>query len=231
MIQFTTHYSGSKGNLYSITDGKTSLLLDPGVPISKIKKAMNFKLSGISACLLSHAHLDHARSAQQIMDVGIDLFCSQETATELKLSGHRLQIIQPLKQFQADTWTVLPLNGIHDVPVLNFLIVGRQGKKLLFLIDSAYSKYRFKDVNYIMIGINFDNDILRKNVKIGRIHPGLARRIVQSHMSLKTALQFFKDQDLSKVEAIHVLHCSEANLDKDKAKEAIQRVSGKLVVI
>ena len=126
---------------------------------------------------------------------------------------------------------MLPLDGIHDVPVLNFLIVGRQEKKLLFLIDSAYSKYRFKDVNYIMLGINFDSDILKRNVKSGRIHPGLARRIMQSHCSLKTALQFFKDQDLSRIEEIHVLHCSEANLDKDKAKEAIQRATGKLVTI
>ena len=222
MIKISTYASSSLGNLYQISDGETKLLLECGLPIMGIKKHLNFKLSEISACLLSHAHLDHARSAQQIMDVGIDLFCSQETATELKLSGHRLQIIQPLKQFQVGPWTVLPLDGIHDVPVLNFLIVGRQGKKLLFLIDSAYSKYRFKDVNYIMLGINFDSDILKKNVKAGRIHLGLAQRIIQSHMSLKTALQFFRDQDLSKVEEIHVIHCSEMNLDKDKAKEAIQ---------
>lgn len=231
MIEISSYASGSSGNLYSIYDGKTKLLIECGLPIMGIKKHLNFKLSEISACLLSHEHLDHAQSAQQIMDVGLDLYCSQATAAALNLSSHRLHIIQTLKQFKIGTWTVLPLDGIHNISVLGFLIMNKQGERLLFLIDTAYCKYRFKNLNYIMIGINYCKDILKKNIKDGRLNPALGRRIMQSHLSLSTALEFFKAQDLSQVQEIHILHCSEMNADKNRIKEAVQRQTAKLVIV
>lgn len=165
------------------------------------------------------------------METGIDLFCSQETASELNLSGHRLHVIQTMKQFQINSFNILPFDGVHNVPVLGFLIMSGQGDRLLFLIDTVYSKYRFKNLNYIMIAINYEIDILKKNVKEGRIHPALAKRIIQSHCSLKTGLEFFRDQDLSHVQEIHVLHVSETNADKNRIKEAVMRQTGKLVFI
>ena len=49
--------SGSKANCYHVSDGHTRLLLDCGLPITEIKSALNFDLSGVSGCLLSHTHL------------------------------------------------------------------------------------------------------------------------------------------------------------------------------
>lgn len=231
MIEISIYASGSSGNLYSIADGKTKILIECGVPIQKIKKALNFNLSNYSGCLLSHGHLDHARSAKDIMLAGIDLFCSSETATSMNLSGHRLHIRQALKQFKIGSWTVLPFDGIHDIPVLNFLLMNEQEERLLFLIDSMYCKYRFKNLSYIMVGINYCEDRLRKNIQKGIINAALGWRIMQSHCSLKTGLEFFRDQNLSQVKQINILHCSEANADKDRIKEAVQKQTGKLVFI
>ena len=165
------------------------------------------------------------------MDSGIDLCCGQETAQSLDLSGHRLYIIRAMEQFKIGSFSILPFDGIHNIPVLGFLVQNDQGGKATFIIDSTYCKYRFKNLNYVMIGINYDLDILKNNIKNGSIDPSLARRIMQAHMSLNTALNFFKDQDLSKVEIIHVLHVSEKNADKEKMKIAIQKLTGKLVLI
>ena len=49
--------SGSSGNCYRIDDGKTALLIECGLPIKKIKEKLNFNLTGICGCLLSHSHL------------------------------------------------------------------------------------------------------------------------------------------------------------------------------
>jgi len=56
MIEFINHYSSSSGNLYQVKSGGGQLLIDPGVPISKIKKALGFRTREIAACLLSHEH-------------------------------------------------------------------------------------------------------------------------------------------------------------------------------
>ncbi|MBE9572211.1 MAG: MBL fold metallo-hydrolase [Proteobacteria bacterium] len=230
MIEFTAHASSSGGNLYTLDDGKTRIIIDPGLPIAQIKKALDFKLSGISGALCTHGHRDHAEGTAGIMTAGIDLYCSQDTANTLELSGHRLHIIKHKKPFTVGTFTVLPFSVPHDIPNLAFVLTS--GKhKCLFMIDALYCPYHFIGLTHIFLGINFDNDILRENVRAGSIDPALARRIMSNHMSLGTALNFFKAQDLSKVQEIHVLHCSESNLDKDKAKTEIQKLSGKVVII
>lgn len=57
MIEFKVFHSGSSGNLYQVISGNKSLLIDPGVPIKKIKQALDFKLSSVSGALISHQHL------------------------------------------------------------------------------------------------------------------------------------------------------------------------------
>lgn len=230
MIEFISYHSGSKGNLYQISNGKTSLLLDPGIPIAQIKKVLNFKLSEISGALCGHEHADHSKGIAGLMEVGIDVYTGNSTIEALGLNGHRLHLIQHLKQFFIGSFKILPFSIPHDVPCLAFLFQSNNNK-FLFLIDCLYCPYKFSGLTGIAIGINYDSDILRQNIQAGYLDPALGRRIIANHLSLSTALDFFKAQDLSKVEAIHVLHCSESNLDKKKAEKEIQKLTGKLVII
>jgi phosphoribosyl 1,2-cyclic phosphodiesterase len=57
MIQIKPLASGSAGNCYYITDGRSPLLIEAGIPIKKIKQGLNYKLSEIEGCLISHEHL------------------------------------------------------------------------------------------------------------------------------------------------------------------------------
>ena len=56
-MKIKIHYTGSKGNLYSIDNGKDKLLIEAGVPIKKINKAIDFKLGDYAGALISHQHL------------------------------------------------------------------------------------------------------------------------------------------------------------------------------
>lgn len=49
--------SSSKGNCCVIDDGRSKLILDCGIPIKKIKEGVDFNLSNIAGCLISHSHL------------------------------------------------------------------------------------------------------------------------------------------------------------------------------
>lgn len=230
MLEFISYASSSKGNFYTLDNGKTRIIIDPGLSIVSIKKALDFKLSEIAGALCGHEHFDHSIGVGGLMASGIDAYVGFSTIEALTLQGHRIHPVEHLKLFSVGTFKVLPFIIPHDVDNLGFLI--QSGKdKFLYLIDCTYCPYRFRGLTHIAIGINYDTDILKKNVKKGRIHPGLTKRIMQSHCSLKTGLEFFKAQDLSQVQEIHVLHCSESNLDKAKAKREIQKFTGKLVYI
>ncbi len=56
MIKITPYASGSAGNCYRITDGRTPLLLECGIKYKDIQKGCGFRLTEIKACLISHEH-------------------------------------------------------------------------------------------------------------------------------------------------------------------------------
>lgn len=57
MIMLKTIATGSSGNCYALMNDSEILLLDLGVSANVIKKAIDFRVSNIVACLISHSHL------------------------------------------------------------------------------------------------------------------------------------------------------------------------------
>jgi len=95
-MQIKTLASGSTGNAYYVSAGQTSLLLECGIPITKIKQGLDYRLSETAACLVTHEHLDHAKCWRDISKAGINLIMSKGTAEALGADGHRI-IIATLK--------------------------------------------------------------------------------------------------------------------------------------
>lgn len=57
MIVLKTIATGSSGNSYALMNDNEILLLDLGVSAKVIKKAIDFRVSDIAGCLVSHGHL------------------------------------------------------------------------------------------------------------------------------------------------------------------------------
>ena len=232
MIEITPIASGSLGNCYRITDSRTPLLLECGIPYKEIQKKLNFKMSEIVACLISHEHQDHSKAVQEIMRAGIDCYMSRGTAEALGLSGHRLNIIKARKQFHIGSWVVLPFETQHDAQEpLGFLLASQAGDKLLYATDTYYIRYRFRDLTHIMIECNYSLDILKAKVKAGLMEPAIKRRILKSHFSLKNVKEFLQANDLSKVREIWLLHMSDENSDAERFKREVQELTGKMVFV
>lgn len=207
-------------------------MIECGLPIRKIKEVLGFKLSDIQACLASHSHLDHIKAASDIMKAGIDLYALRETIDAADLSGHRAHAIEALKSFRIGTWTIKPFNLRHIVPCVGFLLVSDNGDRLTFITDCQFMPYRFKrSAHTLAIECNYDPDILRKNVEKGLIDITLAKYIIQNHMSIETAKDFFTVNDMRYVKEIHLLHLSEGNSNAEKFKAEIQRIAGRPVYI
>jgi len=229
-MQIQTFHSSSAGNLYRVSDGDTALLIDPGVSIKQIKQDLNYRLSDISGCLCTHEHGDHSKGLKDLMKCGIDCYMTQGTADALELSGHRAHIIEAGKQFSIGRWQILPFMAIHNVESVGFLL-DSENERLLFSVDTQYIKYRFRGLTHVMIEVNYDMKILKENVNRGSLDISLAKQIMQNHMSLETAIKFFKANDMSKVQEIHLLHLSNSNADAERFKKEVQEIVGRPVYI
>jgi phosphoribosyl 1,2-cyclic phosphodiesterase len=226
MVEIQSIASSSSGNAYLVDD----LLIECGMSIAKLRKALHYRLSSVCGCLLSHAHKDHSKAAHDIMTVGIDLYTSHKTAESLNLLGHRLQIIKPLKQFKLKDWIILPFDVMHDIENLGFLIY-KGGEKILFAIDTPYIKYQFKKLTHIMIECNYQTDVLDRNISQGLVDKIFKKRLIKSHFSLTNVIKFLKSNDLSYVKAIYLLHSSRNNCNPKEIKKAVQAATGKIVYI
>jgi len=219
--------SGSKGNCYLISDNKTTLLLDAGISIKQIQIACNFQLTKINGCLVTHEHKDHCKAVTDIAKRGIDIYSSFGTIKKCSLKGHRINVIKSLQQMQIGTFKIMSFDVEHDAEEpLGFLIQSTQTlEKLLYFTDTCYLRYKFSGLNYIMAECNHSYEILTNNVKQGILKPDLAKRIIKSHMSLETLIEFLKNNDLSKVKQIDLIHTSQENGNKDYFKTLVQKLT------
>lgn len=230
--------TGSSGNCYKVKIGKATLLLECGLPYKIIQKKLNFKISEIDACLVTHEHMDHAKAVKDLMKAGIDCYMTKGTAEALGVSGHRLKAFDTWGECKYKTTYVKdlliqPFEAVHDVaePV-SFYIENRDNKEsLVFVTDSAYLKYIIPDCDCLMIECNYVKSVLDEKDKQGEIDVSLRNRIVKNHMSLETLVEALKSADLSRTKKIYVLHLSDLNSDEEMIKRTIQETTGIEVVV
>lgn len=220
--------SGSTGNCYRISDGKTVLLLDAGIPFKQIQIGLHFQTSNITGCLVTHRHGDHAKAIPQLLKRGIAVYGPKD----LQQVYQGIKVLQPLEPLPIGTMMVIPFGVEHDVECYGYQISSAEtGEKLIYVTDTAYVKFRFSGLTHLMVEANYADDIMMHNVHEKNLPGFVAARIMQSHMSIDTLLQFLKANDMSKVRQIYVLHLSNGNSDAARFKDLIQRQTGAEVYV
>ena len=231
MIERRTIESNSTANAYFISDGRTPILIECGVRFRELQKALNFKIASLAGCLLSHEHMDHAKEVKNLIKSGIDIYTSSGTAKALGISGHRVKVIRSMKQFNIETWAVLPFDTVHDCSEpLGFLLSSGEDK-ILFATDTAYLTYRYAGLTHVMIECNYQADILASNVANGTVSRAQRDRLLWSHFNLNNIINMLKANDLSKLREIYLMHLSNNNSDATYIKRTISKITGKPVYV
>ncbi len=233
MIDIKVLASGSSGNCYYVTDGSTPLLLECGISIADIRRGLDYQLSSVEGCLITHEHNDHARAVKDMMKAGIDCYLSSGTKDSLGLNSHRAITIKHCQVFNIGTWHVMPFDVIHDSvePVGYLLISGTD--KVLFITDTGAipSPFQIQGLTHVLIECNYSPKIIEKNAQNGLIPPSTKRRIESSHLSLNQTKEFFMSVDLDSIQEIWLIHLSNDNSDESMFKRAIQAITAKPVFV
>lgn len=227
MITFTPYASSSSGNLYTVSDGKTVVMLDCGLPWKKTRQLLQFQTSGIAGILITHSHSDHCKGVKDAAKSGLDVYASQPTFDALQVPAHRVNVIEAGKIFAIGSWHILPFETIHDTEgALGFYMVNFDGEAFLYLTDSAYSPVRFKRLDVVAVECNFAGDILSQNIAEGRVPAIVGRRVRRSHCSLETLIELLRANNLSACREIFLLHLSDANSDEARMIRTVQEQTG-----
>lgn len=224
-MKFTSHYSSSKGNFCCITaDNGKRLLVECGVTWPKIEKALDFDLTGIEGCLLSHDHMDHSRAAEEVMRAGIDLYASAGTHEAIGLTKHRrAKIVEDGAIVKFGSFEILPFDVTHDAAEpLGYVVREKAtGEYLLFATDFFCLEQMFPYAfSIIAIGCSYDKDALQALVDKGDINETLAKRLLFNHSSKQWVKKYLQDCcERAKCREIHLLHMSGSNINKQRTRK------------
>ena len=225
--------SSSSGNCYLLEANDVEILmLECGINFKEVEKALNFDISNIIGCLISHEHGDHSKYVQKVMNCGIDCYMSDGTKNALNPNHHRAIILGKNRIQAIGQYEIMAFSTKHDcTDPIGFLIYHKEMGLMLFATDTYYLEYIFEGLNHIFIECNYSKDILNKNVELGLINKALKDRTLKSHFELENVKGFLKVNDLSGVRNICLLHLSDRNSDDERFKKEIEELTGKNVVI
>lgn len=218
--------SGSTGNCYVVSDGFSSVMLDCGLTYKTVLKGIGFAPDKISCCLVTHSHKDHVKGAADLMRyTGIKVYMSEK---EQQAAGLSCRTAAHGKEFREGTFEVLPFSVHHDTPEpLGYCIRSvKTGEKLLYFTDTYYVNYRIPKLTHIICECNYSKDILQCNVENGKVHYSLAQRLLSSHMSLEHLMDFFRENDKSRLGQVWLCHLSDTNGDEKLFKDEIRKITG-----
>jgi len=206
-LKLTCLGSGSAGNCYLLHNETECLVIEAGVPFKAVKKALDFNISKIVGIVVSHEHADHAKYLQEYITGGIPVMAP----SMMHVTGALSAISKP---FAVKTF---PL--VHDVPCTGFLIEHSEIGRLLFATDTEYVRYRFKNLNHIMIECNYSQDLLSKSY-----HEGLQERIKLTHMEFETCKDFIQANKSRELKSVCLMHLSDTTSDERMFRTEVSKL-------
>lgn len=195
-MKFRCLGSGSSGNCYILENDSEALIIEAGIPFMAVKKALDFNISKIVGVVVSHSHGDHAKYAGEYEKAGIPVFRPYESDMERQVRTYGEFVI---KSFSL----------VHDVPCCGFLIEHPETGKVLYASDTEYIKYRFRNLNHILMECNYSRDLIPEDA-VNRSH------VMTGHMELRTMLEFLRANNSPNLQNVVLLHMSAINSDPEE---------------
>lgn len=206
-MQFKSFASGSSGNLYDLSDGHTSIIIEAGLPFREMQRLLPKSTTEYDACLISHEHGDH---------------CNKKSAMELVTRGVSVMYGGPLQDgLTIGTIRIKSFEVKHDMPNWGYMFRSTtDGETCVFIIDTFYSPI-VPDFSPTIAAIecNYARDLMQPGDSIND-------RLFASHMSLDQCIATLKAWDLSGTREIHLLHMSDSRSDEARFIREVEEATG-----
>ena len=209
--------SSSAGNCYLLTSNSgETLILDCGIPVNDIKKGLNWNIMGIQGAVCTHCHSDHSLSLAELRNIGIDVFhpSVDPNVGVVNFGSFRVQSFDLTTLDGRCTHTNADGSECH---CCGFLITHKEMGRMIYATDTELIKWKFKGINHILLGVNYDKDLIdnEESAKVNHVYRG--------HMSIDTACDFVKANNSKDLQNVIMCHLSKNNADKDLFIEKMQK--------
>lgn len=221
-MKLTVLNSGSSGNGYVLEARDSALIIECGVPPKDFFRLTKCPVSKVDGCLVSHEHIDHAKYADRYAQLGLSIYTSRGTYNaiiEAKMkAGKRFPgsvfKLEAMSSCRIGDWKVRCFDVVHDAAEpLGFIIEHRDCGRILFITDTSFCKYDFRDLalDHIMVEANYEDRILDGNVVNGIVDAPRAERTRRNHMSIRQACDLIRANQTAELKTVILIHLSGDN--------------------
>lgn len=227
--------SGSKGNSYLITNGKTNILADCGISAKGLSGALSplgISCGEISAAVISHEHSDHIKGIGAISrKYGFPVYATRGTWRAMwhqvaPICDEYIKIITPKEPFAVGDIKITPFSLSHDAADPVGYSFSENGRKISIVTDTGcitdIMEEELSKSDIAVIEANHDENMLL----MGKYPPPLKRRIKsdKGHLSNEAAGYLASHLIKSGTKKIILGHLSEENNYPDLALLTVKNI-------
>ena len=174
------------------------------------------------ACVRTHiCKLDHSYALADLEKMGIPIIAPFKGKPKVdRLDGNF--IVQYFALTDSDNNFVHTNGDGSPCPIYGFLIMhDKEPLKMLYITDCEFIKYRFKNIDNVLIGIDYMDEYLALEENEAK-----KRHTLSGHLELKTATEFIKVCDREHtLNNVIVGHLSDSNSDIPTFEKEIRKVT------
>lgn len=206
-MKLTVLNSGSSGNCYLLEIENEILILDLGVSLKEVKKELNFDLSKIVGCYVSHFHNDHSKFRKEYEPLGVDIFAPYD--------GNKNRVNAQIGGFTLQAFSV----PHGDTPNWGLLGKHKNGESFIYITDYSYTQYLFSGyrINHFLVECNWQTkyvDVTSENF----------RHKIADHCSLETCKKFIEANLTDNTQSVILCHLGQESTDPKECVEEIEKV-------
>ena len=224
MMRVQAIASGSNGNSIFVAEEDTKILVDVGIPLKRIKAALNelqIEPSELDAIFLTHEHSDHVGGITPVLNATSCLvYATEGTAENVKLSNgtllsehERFRPVRPYDLVSVGIFNVLPVPTYHDAKDPVFYRIDSNDRSFAVMtdtgrVDDVMTEHLF-GLNGILLESNHDVRMLES----GSYPYRLKRRILSDfgHLNNEYAIGVLDRIISPDLKAVLLGHLSEEN--------------------
>lgn len=107
-----------------------------------------------------------------------------------------------------------------ECPCYGYLISHPEMGRLLYITDTEFVKWRFKNISHILLGANYQMKYVDNENKAKKFH------VVRGHLELETAKEIIKANKSNTLKTVILCHISKQNGDPIEMVAEIKEVAG-----
>lgn len=207
--------TGSSGNSYILTDGESKLILDVGMPIKEIKRALDYDVTRIVGVLISHVHKDHTKALKDILNLGAIAYMNNSVKESYECYNARS--VKPFEVFGLNRdISCFAFEVPHDgVECYAYYIRWGEDRRILYMTDLEYCPTDISGLKPtdIIVECNYCEDMVDEDAEN-------IRHKLLGHMGLRTCKDFIGRMKHDGLQNVFLCH---RGLDTSNPEE-MQRV-------